>query len=118
MIFNKCPECGEEVSKSAKACGHPVSSRNCNCVKISIEQHPDVDGFPVSIRDMYGNLLVDARAGSVAELRTEKPMDIQFCGTYGGDLYTTTVYPGKRYLATWGLGFLSPKITSCREADT
>ena len=121
MAIVACPECGKQVSDRASACpncGCPISSApKSNIVKIAVAQHPNVLGCVVPIKDMSGRLLVNAFSGSAVEIKTDKPISIQLCGTFGGSMLTVTVKPGKKYKAVWGIGLFSPRITSCHEVD-
>lgn len=120
MALIKCPECGKEVSSVAKNCpfcGFPVSKAQSNIVQISIDRHPNVFGCLVPIKDAAGRLLVNANAGSVATIKTDKPIVIQLCGVFGGCFITATVCPGKKYRATWGVGLFQARIQNCFEID-
>ncbi len=120
MALIQCPECKKEVSSAAKSCpfcGYPIAQTSSDTVRIAIDQHPNVLGCIVPIKDISGRLLVNANAGSVATIKTETPIKIQLCGTFGMPLITVLVEPGKKYRATWGVGFFSPRIQDCHEVD-
>ena len=120
MAMIKCPECKNKVSSAAKTCpvcGYPIARATSNKVQISIDQHPSVLGCRVVINHENGDFLMGVNAGSIATIETSTPLTIKLCGSFGGKFITTTVYPGKKYRATWGIGFLQPKIQSCDEID-
>ena len=122
MAIVSCPECGKQVSDRASACpncGCPITeAQPSNVAKLYIAQHPNVPGCLVPIKHTDGRLLANARAGAVFTITDmDRPYTYNLCGTFGGTMLTVTLEPGKRYKATWGVGFFSPRLTSCYEVD-
>lgn len=64
-------------------------------------------------------MLTKVRTGSVAEIRSDKEIEIQFQGLTDWPMCFAKVSPkdGGKYRAVWGAGFFSPTITSCFKVD-
>lgn len=123
MAMIKCPECGKDVSSSAANCpncGYPIASNTNNVVRIKIEQHPTIRGSYVTIKDFAtGKKLCSTPSGSIAEIKTDKPITIGFYGMTKIPMHVETVSPenGGKYKATWSIGIFSPAIRSCHKVD-
>lgn len=123
MAIIQCPECGNNVSNSAKNCpncGYPIAENTNDLIRIKIEQSPVVRGEIVTIKDMVsGKKLCSVPAGSIAEIKSNKPIMIGFYGLTNIPMCMETVSPanGGKYKASWGAGIFSPKISSCSKVD-
>lgn len=123
MALIKCPECGREVSSVAKNCpfcGYPVAQSRSNEVRISIDPYPNGGSCSFKIQEYGGRELAEyVRSGSVVTINIDQPTYIQFVG----GLITkkvqciACVQPGKKYRATWGVGFFEPVLNECFEVD-
>lgn len=123
MALIKCPECGKEVSNKAKTCpncGFAVSDATNDLIRIKIDRDPSCAWTEIRIFKRQGHeLLTKVRAGTVAEIRSNKEIEIQFQGLTEWPMCFATVSPkdGGKYRAVWGAGFFSPTITSCFKVD-
>ena len=123
MALVECPECGKEVSNSAKNCpncGYPIAENINDLIRIKIEQSPQVRGQYVTIKEfLSGKKLCSVSAGSIAEIKSDKPITIGFYGLTNVPMCIETVSPanGGKYKASWGAGFFSAKISSCSRVD-
>ena len=123
MALIKCPECGNSVSDKAKTCpncGFAVSDASNDLIRIKIDRDPSCAFTEIRIFARKGNaLLAKVRAGSVAEIRSDKEIEIEFRGLTSWPMCFAKVSPknGGKYRAVWGGGFFSPTITSCYPVD-
>lgn len=123
MAIIQCPECGKEVSNSAKNCpncGYPISESVNDLIRIKIEQCPTVKGQYVTIKEfLTGKKLCSVPSGSIAEIKSDKPITIGFYGLTNVPMWIETVSPanGGRYKASWGAGIFTARISSCSKVD-
>lgn len=112
MALIKCPECGREVSSMAKACP------NCGCPIATLEEEKKGGTVKIKIGNVQPNLRgIDAKyvaakveyfitngakvywsgkQNMVAAFHIDKPTPISI-KTSITTLFTTTVYPNKKY---------------------
>ena len=124
MALINCPECNKEVSDKAKICpncGFSISDASNDVVRIKIDQHPQLLGQLVTIKDVSGNILVkNAHSGSIVDIPTKDDITIVFYTGLGiTPMCLTKVSPknGGKYRASWGAGIFSPQINSCSKVD-
>ena len=121
MALITCPECGKQVSDSAKTCpgcGYPIAANCSTKIRIKVDSDPQVPGYLIGIYNASTSQLIKSiRSGSVAEFDSDKPIRIFFAGMTQTPMLTVTVEPGKKYHATWGPGLFSSKIIACHEVD-
>lgn len=123
MSLIKCKECGREVSSAAENCphcGYPIRANSNDIVRIKIDNDPTCPGYHITIKEVgSGRILATVASGSVAEIKTNKPLTISFSGMSGIPMLTTTVSPenGGKYHATWGAGLFTSRIASCTRVD-
>lgn len=123
MALIQCPECGKQVSNSAKNCpncGYPIAENSNDTIRIKIGQHPQISGYHVTIKALgTGKNLCTIASGSIGEIKTDKPITVGFYGMTKIPMLTETLSPenGGKYKATWGTGIFSPRLSACSRVD-
>lgn len=121
MALIKCPECGNEVSSSAKSCprcGFPISQiQNKNIIKLKVP--PMIEGgfgsWKVTRLDT-NQVITKALPHSILEIESSRPLQIEFRAPGALKGFSISVTPGKKYACSWSPGFVLPKL-SCYEVD-
>lgn len=119
MALITCPECGRQVSDAAQTCptcGYPIAQKADNKIMIRIDRTPQANTAAIVYNAKTNTKIGQASPGGVIVFESDKPVDIYFAEI--GKMLRTTVYPGKKYLATWHVGmFGGQRIESCIEVD-
>ena len=124
MALISCPECGKKVSSQAKACpncGFAIQEATNDLIRIKVDRDPACPSTFVRIFNIEGNeLLAKVQGGSVAEIRSDKEIEIFFASTLSIiPMCFAKVSPknGGKYRAVWGRGLFTTRIESCFRVD-